>query len=83
MTRYLLPIEVEALDDGNYLAVCPIIQGCHAEGATISEAIENVQDVAQQMLELRVEDGLPLPDGLRVAEEETLVRGEVLVTVGH
>ena len=32
MTRYRLPLEIEPLEEGGYLAICPILQGCHAEG---------------------------------------------------
>lgn len=81
MASYRLPIEVERLQTGRYLAVCPAIQGCHAEGDTIAEAIENLEDVARQLLELRLEDGLPMPAGLVEADSQTVVRGEVLVTI--
>jgi len=81
MTYYRLPIEVQPLETGRYLAVCPAIQGCHAEGDTIAEAIENLQDVARQLLELRLEDGLPIPPELAQADSQTVVRGEVLVTI--
>ena len=81
MTSYRLPIEVQPLETGRYLAVCLAIQGCHAEGDTIAEAIENLQDVARQLLELRLEDGLPIPPELAQADSQTVVRGEVLVTI--
>ena len=81
MTSYRLPIEVQPLETGRYLAVCPAIQGCHAEGDTIAEAIENLQGVARQLLELRLEDGLPIPPELAQADSQTVVRGEVLVTI--
>jgi hypothetical protein len=30
MKKVLLPVEIEVLEDGRYLAVCEAIQGCHA-----------------------------------------------------
>ena len=81
MTSYRLPIEVEPLETGRYLAVCPAVQGCHAEGDTIAEAIENLEDVARQLLELRLEDGMPVPSELVGADSRTVVGGEVLVTI--
>ncbi len=81
MTSYRLPIEVQRLETGRHLAVCQAIQGCHAEGDTVAEAIENLQDVARQLIELRLEDGLPLPSDLAEADSQTVVRGEVLVTI--
>ncbi len=61
LTRYKLPIEIESLEEGGYLAICPILQGCHAEGETIVEAIENVEDVARNLIALMREDGIALP----------------------
>ena len=58
-TRYKLPIEIEPLEEGGYLAICPILQGCHAEGETIAEALENVEDVAHNLIKLMREDGTP------------------------
>ncbi len=61
VARYKLPIEIEPLDEGGFLAVCPILQGCHAEGETVADAIENVEDVARNLIELMREDGALLP----------------------
>ena len=44
MARYKLPVDIEELEEGGYLAICPILPGCHAEGDTIAEAIENIQE---------------------------------------
>jgi predicted RNase H-like HicB family nuclease len=57
--EYRLPIEIELLEEGGYLASCPAIQGCHAEGRTIGEAIDNLQSVAQVIYALCQEKGLP------------------------
>jgi predicted RNase H-like HicB family nuclease len=63
---YHLPIEIEQLEEGVYLASCPVIQGCHAEGHTIGEAPDNLQSVVQVIYELCQEKELPfiteLPD---------------------
>ncbi len=81
MTRYKLPIEIEPLDEGGYLAVCPILQGCHAEGDTIGDAIENVEDVARSLIELMQEDGIPLPIALQIAQPGVRLHNEILVPV--
>jgi len=70
---YLLPVEVQKLESGRYLAICEVIQGCHAEGDTVAEALENLEDVARILLELRKEDGLALPEGLR---KQRIAKGE-------
>lgn len=63
--RVVLQVLVRTKEDGpGYLAVCASLQGCHAEGDTVGDVLDNLQDVAQVLLELRREDGLPMPDVL-------------------
>src|SRR5205814_68354 len=63
--RFVIPVVIEEFDDhSGYLAVCSVIQGCHAEGATVAEALDNLEDVARILLELQVEDGQGLPSEL-------------------
>ena len=81
MKKYLLKVEVEPLEEGGYLATCADLQGCHAEGDTIAEALENVEDVARIIIELCLEKGLPLPPELRAGEESPVVRAELMVQV--
>ncbi len=78
--RLVIPAEVELLEEGGYLAICPIIHGCHAEGDTLGEALENLQDVARVLLECMVEDGLPWPSELRELSDQPL-REELIVTL--
>ena len=59
MEFYRLPVKIEFLEEGVYLASCPAIQGCHAEGRTIGEALDNLQSVAKAIYELCKEKGLP------------------------
>lgn len=75
-----MPIEVESLAEGGFLAVCPILQGCHAEGSTVAEALENVQDVARNIIELIEQDGIPLPRELQQVTTQIHLHNEILVT---
>jgi len=79
--KYRLSVTVESLEDGRYLAVAPDLRGCLAEGDTIAEAIENVEDAARVIIELCLKEGLPMPPELQ-GEEEPLVKAEVVVKVG-
>jgi predicted RNase H-like HicB family nuclease len=81
MTNVVIPVQVEALEEGGYLAVCEAIQGCHAEGETVGEALENLEDVARILLELRREDGLPLPEGLGQLQPGARIQAELVVAV--
>ena len=57
----LYPISIELMEEGGYYAECPIIQGCHAEGETYAEVIENIQDVMRVILDSYKEMGKELP----------------------
>jgi len=61
LKQYVLEVEIEQLEDGRYIADCPEFEGCHAEGDTPSEALENLEDVARIIIDLCREKGLPLP----------------------
>lgn len=50
---YFFPITIESLEEGGFLATCPVLQGCRAEGETYSQAIENIQDVIKVHIEAR------------------------------
>ncbi len=79
--KVVLQISVRPKEDGQgYLAVCDSLQGCHAEGYTVGEALDNLQDVARTLLELRREDGLPMP-ALPLAGPEGAMDGRLAVNV--
>ena len=52
-TLQLYPITIEQCEEGGYFAVCNVLQGCHAEGKTYGEAIDNIKEVIQTHLEIR------------------------------
>ena len=80
--RYIVPVAVEELDEGGYLATCEVIPGCLSEGASIGEAIENLEDVARVLLETLIEDGAGLPPGLEKASAGALeLRAQILLPV--
>ena len=61
LKQYVLEVEIEQLEDGRYIADCPDFEGCHAEGDTPAEALENLEDVVRIIIDLCREKGLPLP----------------------
>ena len=81
MSRVLIPVQIQALEEGGYLAVCDVIQGCHAEGETVAEALENLEDVAQALLEIQKEDGVPLPSELQEFKHGTMIKAQLVVPV--
>jgi predicted RNase H-like HicB family nuclease len=42
---FLYPVVIEPCEEGGYFAYCPVLQGCHAEGESYAEVIENIEDV--------------------------------------
>ena len=74
---YPLLVTVAPLEEGGFLAVCPQIEGCHAEGATIGQAIDNLQSVAQVIYELCREHGLPFISGVSTLPDAIAWRIEI------
>jgi predicted RNase H-like HicB family nuclease len=81
MKKYRLNVEIEPLEDGRFLAVATNLRGCHAEGDTIAEAIEFVEDVARAIIGMCLKENLPLPPEIHSEEEPPIVKAEVVVQV--
>jgi len=62
--EYRVPVIVEPLEEGGYYAECPVLQGCHVEGSTYLEALENLEDAIRLHIQGRLEFGDPLPSEL-------------------
>ena len=54
------PVIVEPQEEGGYFASCPSLQGCHAEGKTLGETIDNIKDVIDMHIEARRKFNDPL-----------------------
>jgi predicted RNase H-like HicB family nuclease len=39
-------------EDGGYIVSCPALPGCHSEGDTIEEALQNIRDAIQGCLDV-------------------------------
>ncbi len=56
MKKYNLQVVIEQDEDGIFIAECPALQGCYAQGKTFEEAIKNIKDVIVMCIqELRAE----------------------------
>lgn len=53
MKHYQFTAIVQRDEDGNYLAICPALQGCYTEGDTPEEAVEYLKDAIQLHIEDR------------------------------
>lgn len=46
-----LPLLAEKGEDGFYVIECPIFEGCYTQGKTIDEALHNIREVIELILE--------------------------------
>jgi len=51
LKNYSLQVIIEQDEDGIFVAECPALQGCYAQGKTYEEAIENIKDVITMCIE--------------------------------
>jgi antitoxin HicB len=64
MSEYLIPVSIEHLEEGGYLATSSVLQGLIAQGRTIAETLEIAEDVARRIIESRIEHKEPVPEEL-------------------
>lgn len=69
--RYTVILEAE--EDGDFHVWCPALKGCHSQGETQTEALENIRDAIVAYLESVQADGLPLPADVTI--HHSLLRG--------
>jgi predicted RNase H-like HicB family nuclease len=65
-----LPILIEQDEDKIYIVSCPTFKGCHSYGATIDEAMKNIEEVIQMCLEEEKVDSTNVFIGFREIELE-------------
>jgi predicted RNase H-like HicB family nuclease len=80
LTKILLyPVMIEACEEGGYFASCLSLQGCHAEGETYAEVIENIEDVIKAHLEIRRRQGEFIPEVIVKDRDKINVNLPILV----
>jgi predicted RNase H-like HicB family nuclease len=65
-------VTLEPGDDGYIVAECPALPGCVSQGRTREEALANIREAIQGVIEVRRKHGIPIP-------EESLIEVEVPV----
>lgn len=61
-------VAIEKGEDFGYVAHCPAIPGCHSQGNTVEEAIENIKGAIRACLEALDENLLPQGEDLAFFE---------------
>lgn len=49
-------------DDNAFIAEVPELPGCMADGKTRQEAIQNVEVIIKEWIDIALEDGEPIPE---------------------
>lgn len=60
METYRFQVIIEQDEDGYYVADVPALQGCHTQGRTFEEALENIREVIAMCVEELREEGKPV-----------------------
>ena len=55
--------------DEGYAASCPALRGCHSQGATVEEALENIKEAIRDWLDVEEQQR----SQLKVIETEVVV----------
>ncbi len=77
--QYRLPLKIEPLEEGGYLATSPALPGFLVHAQTLAEVFALAPGVAQALLEAMQEKGVPLPP--KLCRTRKPLRAEVLVTL--
>ncbi len=57
--HYTIILEREA--DGGFHAYCPVLKGCHSQGDSLDEALENIREAIVAYLQSVKAHGEPIP----------------------
>jgi len=60
MTTFRFQVIIEQDEDGYYIADVPALTGCHTQGKTFEEAMENIRDVIAMCVREMREDGVEI-----------------------
>jgi predicted RNase H-like HicB family nuclease len=60
MNTYRFQVIIEQDEDGFYVADVPALTGCHTQGKTFEEALENIKEVIGMCIREMREDGHPI-----------------------
>jgi len=81
MDEFYLPVQIERLEEGGFLATSEDLPGLVAQGRTVAETMEIAQDVARKLVESYIEHGDPLPRKIRAALKRSQRKAVVQIPV--
>lgn len=60
--EYRFTIIIEPCEEGGFFASCPAFPGCHVEGETYEETLQEMRLAMDAFIEDYNEEGEPIPD---------------------
>lgn len=60
--EYRFTIIIEPCEEGGYFALCPAFPGCHVEGETYEETLNEMRAAIDAFIEDYKAEGEPIPD---------------------
>jgi len=66
-------ITIEKGEDGCYIASAPALHGCHSQGKTREEVLENIKEAIEGYIASMRKHGEPVPHVVEVTEIEVAV----------
>jgi antitoxin HicB len=79
--NYRLPLIFEPQPEGGFTVTSPLLPELITEGDSFDDALENVKDALEAVIEAYRETGKALPSGLTTADLMTEVRTEMVIAV--
>ena len=73
MRPFQFTVVIEKNEDGRFLAICPALQRCYAEGRTEAEARSLIEDAIRLHVEDRLERGEPINEEVAVSKVRVVV----------
>jgi predicted RNase H-like HicB family nuclease len=58
---YNYTVLLEKEEDGGYHAFCPVLKGCHSQGDSFEETIENITEAIELYIESLIADNQAIP----------------------
>lgn len=68
LTTQTFRVVITKYANKEYIAEIPSIKHCIASGETVEEAMSNISEVLDAMLEIMVEDDMPIPNDTNLIE---------------
>jgi predicted RNase H-like HicB family nuclease len=62
LESYHFTVIIEPCEEGGYFATCPAFPGCHVEGETYEETLQEMKSAINAFIEEYRAGGEPIPD---------------------